>query len=289
MPSPPKFNPNKVESNSNKIFWIILLLILTFLIAVAALISVWVLNSVNPNFSGVGLYNDAASTEQQILKIGCTNDTFGDDTKTFKGKTEFAFACPVLENPCLENICGTDGICHETLITGTCSSDFECNNSTSNAFRCATDTCTCVETGVVATIEYTPVIENVTTALNYPGAQNLTAFYTVLSDYIELEIFIEAFPSGINNDTDMSFSFSLPTGIIADTTAVNIGFCAATPQVADVEASPTDVLFGDGYVLLSNSTTGLATLYNQNTDFTGPTDSSNLYSVTLFFKFKTVV
>ncbi len=263
MPTPPreKTTPiiEKIETNANNIFWLAFFAILAFLVAATALLSVWILNSVNPNFSGVSNVANG-NTDGSELLLTCTNSTLGSDDRTFKGKTEFGYVCPESTDPCYTNICGTDGQCHQTLVTEAC-----------------------------ATAEYTPIITNSSQSLDYANAMNVSGLYTQSHEYIDLEILIQANPFASTNETNMSFEFSLPDGVTADTTATNVGYCIATPNEAAIETTPTDTIFGNGYVLLSNTTSATCTLYNDNTDFIGPLDDATLYTITVGFKFKIVV
>ena len=270
---------------------LIVLAVLAFLIGSTALLYSTITRDQDPQFKLRTQYYNSPSIfdtdiEKKTANIGCTNNTFGDDQKDFTKTTYVGYACNVPLNPCLSSVCWlSDGQCHEVLAN----SSYECATSSDCAGGATcTDECLCSSSGSgIVTTEFTPNITGITDSLNYTNAFNVSGLYTVLGDYIELELTLEA-NGGDSSSSNMGFFFTLPVGFVADTTAVNIGAAIVIPEFV-VEASSNTSMTGLGEVYLYDSTNALADIFNTNGDFIGPNLSSDMYRVSLEFKYKIVI
>lgn len=114
-------------------------------LAIAAFI-ISLIEIVEPDFRGKTDFEPVSlPTDPDIwgstLNIGCTNKTYGTNTRIFKGTTYVSYRCPVVTNACFDYVCLTTGDCEQTLASGAeCWQNAMCGNSS----RCDLNTCSCV-------------------------------------------------------------------------------------------------------------------------------------------------
>jgi len=132
-------NPFSSWTKTKITFYVFLVLVL-----VALGLVIWSLIYTYQKRTNFKLTNDVFSGENldfnSYYNIPCTNETYGNETKTFSGNTHLVSACPQTSNTCSEFFCGTNRFCTEKTSDGNeCSSNAECGLGS----RCDLDTCEC--------------------------------------------------------------------------------------------------------------------------------------------------
>jgi len=121
-----------------------------FLVLVALGLSAWAVGHSYQNRTDFKLKTKFFSdtNPKNLYNVRCTNETLGNEIKTFSGTTEVVSVCPQSSNECSEFACGTDGFCTEqTIDGGECHSNAQCGVGS----RCNLNTCNCTLTAINCT------------------------------------------------------------------------------------------------------------------------------------------
>lgn len=145
-PPKPNYRPLREQNPSSgysSAFYQTAIIIIIVLLALT--LSIWALvitYQQRTNFKArTDFFNSADPTLKSYFNIPCTNDTLGNETKTFSGKTHLVSSCPQTSNVCSEFLCGTDGYCTEQVISGgECFTNSMCGLQS----ECDLDSCACV-------------------------------------------------------------------------------------------------------------------------------------------------
>lgn len=189
--------------------------------------------------------------------------------------------CMLISNSMCENVTCDDGRCTRQNLDGVeCSSSQDCTSG-----EVCDSTCSCVSPAVgIVAVEYTPVFTFTDSALDLDNLQNLTANFMDFGNYVKVRIQYIAFANGTST-SDMSFDFSLPSGLLADTSGTAVGMHIVHTTPDSITSDSGTSLAGIGTVATLDSMTATATGANTNPDFTGPTNSEALYTGSIFFEY----
>jgi len=252
------------------------------LVLVSLGLVIWSLIHTYEQRTNFKLTSDVFSNEKpqfsSYYNIPCTNETYGNETKTFSENTHLVTTCPQNANLCSEFFCGTNGICAEKVIDGgECYSSTQCNSG----FSCNS---TCMCTQIISVENYTPQFTpGFQVAWDITNPSFLYAAYEDLGDWVEVHIKVFASQSAITiNSNNIVFEFDLP--ILGDTS--NFGTGSIIASCSSLTAAPTQCVTCIGYVFISSASTGEIICSNQNPEYTGPSLSTHVGIIIIDFLYK---